>query len=123
MTKKEYFNQIMTKEINVSRVERVQEVYATIFPEFIQKIISNNEETVFFDDENRLLSFEEIIDAESDLHVDFKLKGIIPLVDCGDNDFIVYHFRDDIWSKFNIVDEIVFKRKNKFDDLLEDNQL
>ena len=42
----------------------------------------------------------------------------IPLIDCGENDFIVYHFVDKIWSKFNIIDETVFK-KNSLKELLK----
>ncbi len=48
---------------------------------------------------------------KNDLHVSFKDKEIIPLIDCGENDFIVYHFMDKIWSKFNIIDETVLRRR------------
>ena len=80
--------------------------------------ISGSNKTVFLDDNIRILSFDEIINAEKELHVDFKSNQIIPLVDCGENDFIVYHFFDKIWSKFNIVDETVFKKKNSLQELL-----
>lgn len=52
------------------------------------------------------------------MHIAFKDKGIIPLVDCGENDFIVYHFKAKIWSKFNIIDETVFQKK-RFEELLK----
>ena len=56
---------------------------------------------------------------KNDLHVSFRDKEIIPLIDCGENDFIVYHFMDKIWSKFNIIDETVFKKKNSLEELLK----
>ena len=65
-----------------------------------------------------ILSYAEIVDAEKQLHVAFKDKGMIPLIDCGENDFIVYHFEKEIWSKFNIVDETVFAKRNSVEDIL-----
>ena len=110
MTKKEYLEQLSKKEIESKKVAKVQEIYGMEFPEIVNKIISNSNESIFFDDDCRMLSFDEIVDAEKDLHVDFKGKGIIPLVDCGENDFVVYHFKDGIWSKFNIIDKTIFKK-------------
>ena len=76
-------------------------------------------ESVFLDGGVRILSFDEIVAAKKDLHIEFKAKGMIPIVDCGENDFIVYHFNDNIWSKFNIVDESVFKKKKSIEELLK----
>ena len=118
MIKKEYLEHLSKKRIESKKVTKVQEIYGAEFPEIVNKIISNSNESIFFDDGCRMLSFDEIVDAENDLHVDFKEKGIIPLVDCGENDFVVYHFKDAIWSKFNIIDETVFKKKNCIDELL-----
>ena len=44
---------------------------------------------------------------------------MIPLADCGENDFIVYHFTDGSWSKFNIIDETEFKKRNALDEILK----
>lgn len=118
MTKIEYLNQIDKQIVDEKKVEKVQTRYGTKLPEIVQKIISGCGDSLFLEDGNRILSFEEIVDAENDLHVDFKGKGIIPLVDCKENDFIVYHFRIDEWSKFNIVEEIVFRKRSKVEDLL-----
>jgi len=119
MTKREYLEQISKKAIDSTKVKEIEDIYGISLPEIIQKIVSNNDETIFFDDDVRILSFAEIVDAKRDLHVDFKAKGIIPVVDCGENDFIVYHLKDHIWSKFNIIDEIAFKKKNDLSDLLK----
>lgn len=119
MTKKEYLDQLSVKPVNSGMVDRIQEIYETELPDIVKKIISDSSKAIFFDDEGRMLSIEEIADAKQDLHVDFKDKGMIPLADCGENDFIVYHFQDDFWSKFNIIDETVFKKKDRLEELLK----
>lgn len=119
MKKNEYLNSLEFVAIDAKKIEKIQRTYSVDLPEVIRKMITVANKPLFFDDGTRMLSFEEIVDAEKDLHVAFKEKGIIPLVDCGENDFIVYHFRDRIWSKFNIVDETVFKKKNKLEELLK----
>lgn len=66
----------------------------------------------------RFLSLDEIEYAEDDLHVNFKKRNIIPLVDCGDNDFIVFDYRSEKWMVFNIVEMVAFKMKPALEDLL-----
>lgn len=118
MTVKEYLEQIREKAVNESKAGKIQEVYGCEFPEMVRKIVSACDETVFLDGDKRMLSFVEIINAERELHVDFKNKHMIPVMDCGDNDFVVYHFNDDVWSMFNIVDETIFKKRNSFEDMI-----
>lgn len=119
MTEKEYLEQIEKKAVDDSKVQKVEAVYGDVLPELIRIIISNNNEPEFFDNGVRILAYNEIIDAEKDLHVDFKKKGIIPVADCGENNFVVYHFAEKIWSKFNIIDETVFKKKDCLEVLLK----
>lgn len=116
MTAQEYIESVSLKEIDKSKVTTIEKIYGTNLPEEVQLIVSNNDETTFFDNESRILSFSEIVNAEKELHVNFKKHGIIPIFDCNDNDFIVYRYNENIWSKFNIIDEIFFKNKN---DLIE----
>ena len=77
-----------------------------------------SETSIFFDDGYRTLSVAEILEAEHDLHVDFISQHMIPVIDCGENDFVVYLFCDKVWSKFNIVDECFFKRRTSMRDLM-----
>ena len=120
MTKQEYMTNLPKQSINKAKVEIIRSTYRTNISEIVQKIVSCASESLFFDDaEARILSFAEIVDAEADLHVEFKTLGLIPLVDCGENDFIVYHFRNDTWSMFNIVDETSFKERKEFFDVLK----
>ena len=119
MSKKEYMEQLPEKSIDAKKVEEIETIYHAKLPELVKKIVSNTDESIFFDDDYRILSYKEIADAQVDLHVDFKGMGMIPLADCGENDFIVYHFTDGSWSKFNIIDETVFKKRNALDEILK----
>ena len=87
-------------------------------PELIQRIVSNNDSPLFFEGNVRILSLTEILHASSDLHVDFISQGILPLADRGDNDFVVYLFREKKWSLFNITDELLFKQRGHLEELL-----
>lgn len=119
MTKKEFLTYIQTQKIESKYVSAVEKRYATSFPNLIKRIISCANESLFFDDEWRVLSVEEIIDAPEDLHVDFIALNILPLIDTDNNDFIVYHSMDACWSKFNIVDECFFQYCKHFEEYFE----
>lgn len=56
----------------------------------------------------RKMSVREVLAAENFLHVDFRRHAIVPVFDCGDNDFICFQLANGRWTKFNIVDEISF---------------
>lgn len=49
----------------------------------------------------------------------FKKLQIIPLVDGGDNDFIAYNFAEDVWIRYNVVEEIGFGKKKKLNEILK----
>lgn len=119
MTGKEYLNSLAGVKLDKGKTDKVASIYSDDLPEILLKIVSSAQEPIFLDDDSRVLSYDEIVDAEKDLHVSFKEKGMIPLVDCGENDFIVYHFKNRIWAKFNIIDETVFKKKNSLEELLK----
>lgn len=91
-------------------VRCLERMYSTELSEKVKKVASINKDTVFYDDFELLrgLSQDEIIEASSDMAVDFVSLGLIPLFDIGDNDYITYDTIDKTWCKFNIVDEIKF---------------
>ncbi|WP_297870034.1 hypothetical protein [uncultured Oscillibacter sp.] len=117
MTRKEYLVKLESVSINNDVVHCVEAMCGLTLPTMVKQMLSFSKESVFFDDEFRTLSLAEILDAQADLHVDFKDLGLIPVVDCGENDFIVYHTSDDSWSKYNIVDETIFKKRPQLKDL------
>ena len=119
MTKRDYLSHLETVAIDKAKVSQLEKKYDCIFPQRIAKIISSASETIFFDDDGRILSFNEMIDAENDLHTEFVKLGLLPLVDCGENDFIVFHVKDDAYSVFNIIEACDFRRKDSLEALLK----
>ncbi|WP_028517448.1 hypothetical protein [Ruminococcus flavefaciens] len=119
MTIKEYLGKIKELKIDEIKVNHIEKQYSEGIPKNVKRLISNCDKTIFFDNDNilRLLSFSEIMNAEKDLHVDFKSRNMIPLFDCGDNDFIVYNYKDANWAKFNIIDEVIFKTENNLEEV------
>ncbi len=118
MNGRQYIEMISKKDEDVDRIKKIEDVYGLTLPEILRKIVSNSDETVFLDGEKRILSFDEIIDAEQDLHTEFVKKGLLPIVDNGDNDFTVFRINHGNWSKYNIIDEVEFKVKDTIDELL-----
>lgn len=118
MKRAEYLEKIETTGVDQEAVSKIEMLYGQAIPMYIQKMASLSAESIFFDDGYRTLSLTEILDAEQDLHVDFVGQNMIPLLDCGDNDFVVYLFHDELWSKFNIVDACFFKRRASLRDLI-----
>lgn len=118
MTRKEYLIQLEGVTPDPEVVRRAENVYGFSLPTAVKQMLSFSKESIFFDDEWRTLSLAEVLDAQDDLHVDFKALGLLPVIDCGENDFIVYHADNQGWSKYNIVDEVAFKEKAHFEELL-----
>lgn len=93
--------------------EKIEQVYGVRLEDDIKRVLSKKPAGVFFesDDILRLLSCEEIIDASHDMNVDFVGLKLIPIMDTGDNDYIVYDIEKRSWCKFNIVDNTKFKQR------------
>lgn len=56
----------------------------------------------------RILGINEVENAEQELNVDFISKKMLPIVDCFDNDYIVFDFSSESFCMLNIVDEMSF---------------
>ena len=119
MKKIEFLEQLKCAVINAETVDKICSIYGFALPHYVAQFVSFSTESIFFEDEWRTLSHDEIIDAEEDLHVDFAGKSMLPLIDCGENDFIVYCHTDGVWAKFNIVDECLFSKRSSLDDLFQ----
>ena len=119
MTKKNYLESLSTQNGDSAAVIELEAKYNCKFAEIVRKIITSAGETIFFDDDWRVLSTDEMRDAEHDLHVDFVKLGFLPLFDCGENDFIVYHTQDETYSMFNIVDECVFSEHKHLEEIIK----
>ncbi len=122
MTGKEFINQLANYSIDKQKVKSIEDKYDTNLPILIKQLISHCDDPIFLDD-YRVLSFSEIIEPENWVGIDFNKLEIIPLIDCGNNDFIVFHFNTAKWSLFNIVDKCSFLEKDTIDELIEINNI
>ena len=98
---------------NSENVKKIEKLYSANFPTELVCLISNLDKTIFFDCDTflRLLDLQEVLEAETDMNVDFIAKGILPLFDLGDNDYLSFDLNKQMWCKYNIVDEIGFAYK------------
>mgnify|MGYP005773220979 CR=1 FL=1 len=117
MNKNEFLKTVTETNINYNIIKEIEQIYGCLSSSTVKQLVSVQKETLFFDD-FRLLSNDEIINATEQLHVDFVTKNILPLIDCGDNDFIVFHIKTNKWSRFNIVDECSFKERDSLEEVL-----
>ena len=58
-----------------------------------------------------LKTIDEILNAENDLGINIRSKGIIPFIDCGDNEFIAYNLGKYTWCKYNIGNDFEYAQK------------
>lgn len=118
MTVEEYIACVKKCEIDTARQKILSKKYGKDISGIVMNMISYAKNSIFIDEERRVLSFDEII--EFDLNYDFTVEeyGIIPVVDCFDNDFIVYLINEDKWAKFNTSDKCIFKKRSTFEELV-----
>ena len=117
VNKKEFLKTVTETKINSDLLSKIEQKYGKLTSLTVQQLVSVQKDTLFFGD-FRMLSNDEIVNATEELHVDFITKNILPLIDCGDNDFIVFHIKTNKWSKLNIVDECLFKERNSLEEVL-----
>lgn len=118
MTMANIIKSISSTEVDKKKATKLQKTYATEFPEIVLQMVTYFADGDFAGD-YRFLSFNEVIHAEADLHVPFRKLKMIPLVDCGDNDFIAYSFGEDLWLRFNVVEEVAFGKKKNLSEILK----
>lgn len=117
MTVAECLHKVQKEKVDRKVANTLAKVYGPDIPAIVEQIVTLFKSGGFVDG-YRFLSLDEIEYAEDDLHVDFKKRNIVPLIDCSDNDFIVYDYYNEKWMMFNIVEKVSFKKKQHLDDLL-----
>lgn len=117
-----FLNEVYQKSTNEELIEKIENAYNCKLNSQAKQIFSFSERQMFFEEKFflKLLSIDEILDASVDMNVDFKQFRIIPIIDTGDNNYIAYCVDTETWCRFNIVNEIVFDKKNSFTDLLKE---
>ncbi len=117
MLKNEFLEAVEDAVIDKAVVARIEKTYGAIESNEVRKILSLTSEPISVGD-LRLLSTVEIADFEDIANVDLASKGLLPLFDAFDNDFVVYKLEEGSWSMFNIVDCIEFKEAGSLGDYL-----
>ena len=118
MTREEFLNSVKNVKINLETVKKIEDKYKCTLPEQVKKILSVSERQLFFDEERRLLSTNEIENATEQLHVDFIQKGIIPIIDAYENDFISYNVKSKKWCFLNLNDGSIFSEDINLESIL-----
>ena len=120
MNLKDTLSRIVSLPIDNSFVSKVENLYRTSISDDVKRVLSISKEAAFYDDVSLLrgLSNAEVLNASTDMAVDFLSKHLLPIFDIGDNDYIVYDLAEKCWHKFNIVDEVKFSKANSLSDYL-----
>ena len=118
MNRNEFIESLKKMVIKNDVKEKIVSVYNMCIPDVILKILSSYPLPELFDEnESRTLSLCEVLNCEEDNGIPFKSKKIIPIVDTGNNDFIVYDASNDVWCMYNILDETAFNEGKSFEEL------
>lgn len=106
--------------IDQDKVKKLESVYNCSIPDLLGVVISKLGDTLFFDDKYVVLSFEDIASKTSDYGVDFISKKYVPIIDCYDGDFIVFDLNTNLWSEYNVYDDLIFNTTDKLGNFLAD---
>ncbi len=118
MYRKEFYDKVKAAAENKAVKEKLEAVYGEIVPDEIVSILSLFSKPELFDEnESRTLSVNEVMHAEEDLQVPFKTNYLVPIVDIGNNDYIVYNGEKRVWCIYNILDEILYDESKSFEEL------
>ena len=114
----QYIERIKNVEIDDAKVDSIEKLYLTTLPMDVKLIVSLTLEDCFIDEKCRIISFKEILNSEVFTGVDFSKLKMIPLVDCKDDDYIVYNFATSHFEMYNIYDEVSFRESKNMEELL-----
>ncbi len=107
---KEFISKAMNAELDVEKIRDVEEKFDTPLNELGKKLVSVMGETLFLRQMPfvRFLAYDELLDAEEDMNVEFSKIHTVPFFFLSDNDFVCYDGQSKDWCIFNIVDELDF---------------
>lgn len=91
----------------------IEEKYATLLPMEVKMLIKEYEGQfirVGDGEHYRVLERDEMLDTERHLGLDCVKMGMVPLIDCKDNQFLVYNAGKHVFEMINIVDGMPFNR-------------
>ncbi|WP_019680655.1 hypothetical protein [Ruminococcus flavefaciens] len=118
MNKAEYMDAVKNAVIKQDRVDAITNIYGIQVNDTIAGIVSVADLISFFDEERRALAYAEILNPVEYMNIDFVTLQAIPLIDAYDNTYIVYMIREKKWAKYNSIDNVFFKKKDSFSEVL-----
>ncbi len=118
MTKQEYMDNVKKYPENAERIRVISDRYGTEINGLIAQIVSFADNADFIGEERRAFTFNEILNAAKEYDIDFKALGIIPIIDAYDNELIVYVIADNIWAKYSVSDDVLFKKRASLEEIL-----
>lgn len=118
MKKQDFINKLIEMKINDKIVELVEKKYLCKLNDEVKRVLSFEDINFSINDESRLLSSDDILNADKKYDYEFTKKHLIPLMDCSDNDLLVYDVEKKQYSKFNIVDKLLFKDKKSISECI-----
>ena len=105
-------------EINLETVRSIEALYKTSLPDSVKRIVSVKLDDYFISEKCRVLSLKEILNTEEFTGVDFTSLNMLPLIDCKDDDYIVYDFAENKYVMYSVFDEVGFREAEKIEILL-----
>ena len=108
----------MISNLENNKCDVIENQWKCKLPYNIKAIFASVENREFVEGKTfiRALSLDEIANSSNELLINFQKLGLVPLLDLCDNDYVVYHIKENCWYKFNIVDEILFDRQQRIID-------
>ena len=116
---KQYIELIKSNEVNQDFVASVENLYGITLNEELKHIVSVVMDDYFISQNCRVLSATELLRTENYTGVDFTELGMIPLVDCKDDDYIIFNFATQKYELYNIYDEVSFREADSLESLIE----
>ena len=118
MDVKQYIDLIKNTDINDETVACVEELFGVTLNGDIRRTVSVVLDDYFISEKCRVISSKEILRTEEFVGVDFKDLNMIPLIDCKDDDYIVFNFETQKYEMYNIYDEVSFREADGLEELL-----
>lgn len=119
MTKLDFISAAQNAIPNASLMEALKCKYGVSFPESIGRILAVLPQGGFLegDDFCRVMSSSEIVSANETLHTDFVGKKLLPILDLGENIFVVFDSSRQEFGRFSLNDDLVYWRSKKLNEI------
>lgn len=114
----QYVDLIRNNNVNDKVVTKLEELYGFSLTDALKHIVSVEMDDYFISDKYRVISAKEMLSTEYFIGVDLTKLNMIPLVDCMDDDYIVFNFANQKFEMYHIYDEISFVEGSSLEEML-----